>query len=330
MKNKKKILYGLLLLLVVGGLSAAYYENRGGSGTQTQSSTLETTATTTESSEPLAEREEITEKLVQVYVDPALYTPNEESESDYVWLRKEANADSDGVKKYHRGTWLTFVEEKDGWVKTEDSEGNSGWLPKDNTQMKEVTRLAATKHLEQVKIVLDAGHGGIDTGAESADQQFNEKTLTLKTVKAVGAALEKAGAQVSYTRTTDKQLELSEIVEKSQAAQGDLFISFHFDDYDYPNGMNGSTTYYYYSRDEAFAEVINQALKEELPLNNNGIREGNYYVIRESYIPSILLELGYMNSDEDLEAITKADFPDKVAEAVVKAVETYVAKGADF
>lgn len=265
----------------------------------------------------------VSSQKVQIHVDPALYSTTVETENDYVALKKTPNSNSTTIDRLYRGEWGMYLGSQNGWIKINTNDGNIGWVKKENTQIATSLR-KVNPTLTQLKVVLDAGHGGIDTGAESNDGALIEKELTLQTVKKIGAALEKIGVNVVYTRTQDNYLALDEIAEKSMRESADLFISIHYDKYDYDNGMNGQTTYYYYQDDKFMATVINTALVNNLTLGNNGVRQGNYFVLRQSNRPSLLLELGYLNSDRDVAIIKQTDFQNKVATGIVAGLRTYV------
>lgn len=312
-------------------LGGAYYFN------QRQEPQPETTAhsgvTERESTEDsaateLTERTVTIEKMVEVYVDPALYDTNavEETANDYVQVKQTTDPASEVLTKLHRGEWAAYLEDAGDYVKVRADSGKEGYIPKANAgSVTEVARRKKATALSQLSVVLDAGHGGIDTGAESPDGSVNEKTLTLQTAQAVGKLLSENGVDVTYTRNEDKLLALKDVAAFSRNENPDIFISLHYDNFDYPNGMQGFTTYYYYQDAEKFGTLVSNALAETLPLFNNDVRFGNYYVIRETYVPlSLLLELGYVNSDHDLAEITKNDYPDKVAKGILAALEAYV------
>lgn len=325
MKNKNILIVGTLFLLlsalVIGG---NYYQKN--LENQSAATTIETSAseeTTTESSQEEV-RTQTQEKMTEIYVDPKLYSTTEVTENDYVKLRKEAKADSPVVEKVHRGEWAAFLDETGDWVKIKTNLGKEGYIPKKNARTQEIIRNSLPQDLQGLKIVLDPGHGGIDTGAESLDGKTNEKTLTLSTAKKIGALLENAGVTVSYTRDQDELISLTEIAKFSKTQNPDLFISLHYDNNDIPNGWSGTTTYYYYERDKKLAETVSGFLAKDVPLSSNGVRQGNYFVIRESFVPSLLLELGYLNSDKDLANIRKDGYQEQVAEAVVAGVRQYL------
>lgn len=182
---------------------------------------------------------------------------------------------------------------------------------------------ATPSSLKQAVIVLNPGHGGDDVGAMSNDENYYEKDVTLSTAKAVKKALEEAGATVIMTRATNQTESLDSITEKAMTNQADVFISFHFDSTDYANSASGVTTYYYYNAYQQLAQMVNQQLSQLLPLENRGIEFGDFEVIRETTQPSLLLELGYMNNDIDLQTFLTTSYQNKVAKAIVNGLTQY-------
>lgn len=327
MKRKRAWLipfFAVIVAVVFVGMQ--FQEEQASLLSSSEQATKKTTAAST-SEESSALRTTTKVKMVKVYVDPALYDTEEESAADYVSVRETTSDDSTVLTKLHRGEWATWLATEGDYVKVRADSGKEGYIPKGNAEIKEVTQTEAPRTLSELHIVLDAGHGGIDSGAISPDESVYEKDLTLKTVKAVGQLLSKNGVKVTYTRDSDEMLELSEIVTLSQAAQPDVFLSFHYDNYDTDNGWQGFTTYHYYQAGAELAQLVSDGLGGTLGLSNNGVRTGNYYVIRENNQPvSLLLELGYLNSDADLAEITQEGFPDKVAQGILAALKNYVAQ----
>ena len=88
-----------------------------------------------------------------------------------------------------------------------------------------VTRLSA----KDFTVVIDAGHGGKDPGAVSANQKIYEKTITLNVALMVGEAIQANHPEVKvlYTRKTDKFVGLSDRAALANKANADLFISIH-------------------------------------------------------------------------------------------------------
>lgn len=321
----RKFRFFIMFILLIGflGLAGWYYlgtEQPAESTVKTVDSTE--TAQTTEASEPAAATPTL---LGQIYVPEGAYDPDVESENDYVKLYEQATSDSTVMAKLHRGGWYSVLEQTTDWVKVKTDSG-AGYVQSGSIKTKEVDVRSKPTALKDAVIVLDAGHGGIDSGANSPDGTLLEKNLTLKTAKALQTALEAKGATVVMTRDDDTYLPLKEISEKTNETNGDVFISLHYDNYDVANVMSGFTTYYYASSSLPLANAINTGLQSAIELRNVGVREGNFSVIRETYTPSILLELGYLNSDNDLAVITADGYYDQAAKGIIKGLEAYFAE----
>ena len=170
--------------------------------------------------------------------------------------------------------------------------------------------------LDGYTIVLDAGHGGKDGGAVGANGTV-EKEITFITAEHIRQELQKYDATVQFTRMGDIFVELEDRVQMDYA---DLFISIHYDGFE-SEEVNGITTYYYHQRDEQMARTIHQnIMDEELDARDRGVSHGDYYVLRENQVPSVLLELGYITNPQDEERMNQEDFQQHVAQAVAEGV----------
>ena len=135
--------------------------------------------------------------------------------------------------------------------------------------------------------------------------------------------LEDAGTNVILTRADDQFISLEQRVQTAHANNADAFISLHYDAMKQANTMSGTTSYYYYDSYLELANIVNRYLSQNAPLANNGVRMGDYYVLRTNQQPAILLELGYMNSDLDLQHINTQSYQATVVEAVYQALREY-------
>lgn len=148
-------------------------------------------------------------------------------------------------------------------------------------------------------IVLDAGHGGSDSGA--VYQNRIEKDDTLALTLAVGNILEQNGVNVIYTRTNDVYESPAQKADEANAANADYFISIHRNSTPVPNSYSGveSLVYDRYGRAYEMAANINEQLNA-IGMNNLGINERkNLVVLRRTSMPAVLLEIGYVNTDTD-------------------------------
>ena len=168
------------------------------------------------------------------------------------------------------------------------------------------------------KIVIDAGHGGADPGAVYDGRQ--EKDDNLELALKVGKLLESQGIDVIYTRTTDiyqTPFEKAQIANRSGA---DYFISFHRNSSPEPNQYNGVETLVY---DKSgikltMAENINGAL-EALGFKNLGVKaRPGLVVLRRTRMPALLVETGFLNTDEDNALYDEKN--DEIARAIANAI----------
>lgn len=175
--------------------------------------------------------------------------------------------------------------------------------------------------LSDATIVLDAGHGGNDPGA--LGDAVYEKEVTLSTVRKLADLLEAQGANVILTREDDSYVYLSDRLADSLNSHADVFISIHYDASGVPNSMSGTTTYYFHDNDLELAQLVNHYLSANGPLSNNGSHIGDYYVLRNNARASLLLELGYMNHEDDYEYIETEEYHQEIAEAIYQALVEY-------
>ncbi len=148
-------------------------------------------------------------------------------------------------------------------------------------------------------VILDAGHGGADWGAQYEGRL--EKDDTLQLTLAIGEILAASGVNVLYTRTTDVYdlpIEKARIANESGA---DYLVSIHRNSSPYPNQYTGveSLVYNRYSIAGEMAANINEQL-EKVGFVNQGVNERtNLVILRRTYMPAVLVEVGFINTDAD-------------------------------
>lgn len=186
----------------------------------------------------------------------------------------------------------------------------------------EIEKLENKQVLENKRIVLDPGHGGNDIGASGQNGTI-EKEVTLDTARKVKDALEQAGAKVLLTRNADEYISLTDRVLYASKNKADIFISIHYDAFE-TNDVHGMTTYYYNKSDKKIAENIHSHLTmQNISSKDRGLSYGDYHVLRESKIPAVLLELGYISNEEDENRMITTSFQSKVATGIVEGIIDY-------
>lgn len=253
-------------------------------------------------------------------------------------IRSLASMDGEVIHTAGPGERFQYIESVGSWFHIRINENLTGYVADSvatlstvETQAESVASQDLTgsqyarsiSNISEATIVIDAGHGGRDSGAVSADNSIFEKDITLSTAILLRNRLQDAGANVILSRSSDEFVSLDNRVITGHNYQADLFISLHYDAIEVANSMSGTTTYYYSESNLELANTVNRYLAQLGPLNNNGVRHGNYYVLRANNQPSILLELGYMNSDIDIQHIDTIAYQSTIVEAVYQALREY-------
>ncbi len=149
------------------------------------------------------------------------------------------------------------------------------------------------------KIMLDAGHGGSDPGAVYNGRQEKDDNLAL--TLDVGKILEQNGIDVVYTRTDDVYQTPFEKARLANASGADYFISFHRNSSPMANQYNGVEVLVYDKKGEKYemAQNILGALGET-GFREIGVKERpGLVVLRRTAMPAVLVETGFLNSEED-------------------------------
>lgn len=167
-------------------------------------------------------------------------------------------------------------------------------------------------------IVLDAGHGGENPGAVYKGRQEKDDALAL--ALAVGSILESRGQEVYYTRITDIYEAPAQKAREGNQVGADYFVSIHRNSSPYPNQYTGVETLVYnrYGAAARLAANINEQL-EQVGYENQGVNERkNLAVLRQTQMPAVLVEVGFINTDRD-NALLDQRF-DETANAIAQGI----------
>lgn len=150
------------------------------------------------------------------------------------------------------------------------------------------------------RIVIDAGHNGIsDPGAVYNGRRESDDNLDM--ALAVGDILARNGFDVVYTRTGNNNQTVQQKAQLANDADADLFVSIHRNDSPYPGQYNGVQTLIFDRTGIKLpmAENINRQLEEVGYRNINVETRPNLAVLRRTRMPTLLVEVGFLNSDVD-------------------------------
>jgi len=238
-------------------------------------------------------------------------------------LREQRGVTSSKLSVLKEGEHLQILDKKYGWYQVRRQDESTGWVA--GWLVERSRPVAKMSPLAEATVVLDPGHGGNDTGAISNNGKF-EKTYTLRLARLVAKELRQQGARVIMTRNSDKIVYLAKIPLVSEKAHADMSISFHFDSAPEANVASGYTAYYYHKKNHSntLAKAINDAMAPNINMPNKGVEFGNFLVIRDNKLPSVLLENGYINSDADFKRINSQPVQKQIAKDVAKGVKNYL------
>ncbi|WP_244644368.1 N-acetylmuramoyl-L-alanine amidase [Azorhizobium oxalatiphilum] len=231
---------------------------------------------------------------------------------------------------------------------------------------------AASPDDKRPVVVLDPGHGGVDSGTTGATS-YAEKNIVLDVAVALRDKLEKSGRfRVVMTRSTDVFVPLGERVRIARRNQAALFVSIHADALAAGDGQARGASVYTLSDtasdadaahlaekenksdaiagiDSAeensqvadiladlvqretksfsalFARTLVGTMKHTARMHRSPIKSAGFRVLKAHDVPSVLVELGYMSSPQDLKQMTSDAWRDKLAESMQTAINDFFA-----
>lgn len=180
-------------------------------------------------------------------------------------------------------------------------------------------------------IVVDPGHGGKDGGATGARTGIPEAGLNLTVSQLVQAGLEAAGYQVVLTRTgpdalgPDKQADMAARKAIMNQPGVDLVVSIHMNKFSDPS-VSGPMAFYMQGSQpgEALATQVIQALCAALNRPPRKANPGDYFIIRESTPPSVLVECGFLSNAQDEALLQDPTHQQALADGIVAGIRAYL------
>jgi N-acetylmuramoyl-L-alanine amidase len=204
---------------------------------------------------------------------------------------------------------------------------------------KELTFLLRKNTIVGKLIVIDPGHGTARTGSSSdpgaiGSTGLMERDVVMDISSKVAAILTGKGANVVLTRNgTSTNLDLDGRINLANSLNADLFISIHANA-SLNKSMMGSSTYYYAPYSDPFlgsqraerirlAQLIQQSLVSHGGRPNLGIIENSFKVIRETNMPSVLVETAFISNATEEKLLADPNFRTKIAEGIAEGIESY-------
>jgi N-acetylmuramoyl-L-alanine amidase len=176
--------------------------------------------------------------------------------------------------------------------------------------------------LRERLVVLDPGHGGHDPGAKG--RQLLEKDVNLDVGRRLNELLRQQGVPTLMTRATDVFIPLYDRPKLANSRQADIFLSLHHNAWRSANGAHGTEAYYWRPKDKCLATIIHEHMITSLGRKDNGVRTGNFAVLRESRMPAALCEFVYINHSQEEALAASESFRQRAAQAVFDGLCQYV------
>lgn len=179
-------------------------------------------------------------------------------------------------------------------------------------------------------IVIDPGHGGRDPGAIYGG--YREKDQVLAISKRIKEQLSYKGIKCTLTRENDEFLSLLDRTDKAKSIKdAKLFVSIHFNASASRKGT-GMETYRVNRANKVISEeskrpqeIIHKeiaALNKKYKIKDRGMKEANFFVLRNSKIPAVLVEVLFI--DHDMQFIENTNYYFEVATSIANAIEKYI------
>lgn len=183
-------------------------------------------------------------------------------------------------------------------------------------------------------ICIDPGHGGGDHGAVNPRLNLSEKNVTLNISMKLAEKLRSRGFNVVMTRDCDRDVtykgssdseELNARVNAGVNCGASLYLSVHINA-STNTAAGGISTHWCKPGDKFLASEIQAELIGATMLRDRGVVQDRFFVIKNSPMPAVLIEVGFISNDSEAKLLMQNDFLDKVADAIANGTCIYVTK----
>lgn len=190
------------------------------------------------------------------------------------------------------------------------------------------------KEIESIRIVIDAGHGGIDPGTEgSKDNLKDEKDITLDIALKVGRFINDnyENIQVVYTRKRDITVSLEQRVAIANETKADYFVSIHCNS-SKKKEVYGSQMHVHdftYRKSTKLAQLLDEEFTTRAKRNSKGLfnskdRRFNLYVLQYTNMPGVLIETGFLSHKQEEIFLNSDNGQEIIASAVYRGIKNFL------
>lgn len=172
------------------------------------------------------------------------------------------------------------------------------------------------------RIMIDAGHGGKDSGATG--RYLLEKDINLDVAKRTASRLALMDAQPYLTRDNDTLIDLYARPRMTNELPADLFVSIHCNAGGRRDTGDGTQTYYCHPQSKQLAIVMQDSLAPALHRRDAGVHQARFCVVRETQIPAILVELLFVDNSTEEAILAKPETRQSAAAAICEGLRRYL------
>jgi N-acetylmuramoyl-L-alanine amidase len=169
-------------------------------------------------------------------------------------------------------------------------------------------------------VVIDAGHGGHDNGGQWG--RVYEKHLALDTAYRLESKLKALGYQTVMTRRSDYFISLPQRVSVGNRYRNAIFVSVHYN-YTWKQDVSGLETFYSTEEGRRLAQYVQSGLIRRTRTVDRSAKYARFYVIRQSKIPAILVEGGFVSNSSERNRMKSGWFRESVAQGIVDGIQRY-------
>ncbi len=248
------------------------------------------------------------------------------SQLRFVFTKKTSVLSAQEPNTKTSGTTTIPIPVKEPTVKPEPKQKKdsifSDLLEKPKKKPDKEKTMPSVAKIKNKVVVIDAGHGGLDTGALRG--LTLEKDLTLSIALKIKDILKEAGMKkVLLTRSEDKTLSLEDRVEYANRKDADIYVSIHINA-SVKSEIKGIETHYYTQSGYKVAQVIHEELMENVDAEDRGLFKSKFYVINHTKAPAVLLELGFISNEQERSSLTSEKRQTDSAQAIADGIINYL------
>lgn len=190
------------------------------------------------------------------------------------------------------------------------------------------TMATATERRSGRTIMVDPGHGGSDPGAEGVLPGVWEAELNLEITRYLIEELSTLGYTVLSTRGRDRFVSLGARADYANQVLPYIFVSVHCNSIEKPD-FTGVMTFHHPAsfRGPRLAALIHEEVLRATGAVDKGVRQANFFVLRETVMPSALVECGFLTHLEDCRLLTDPAYQARVARGIARGIDRYVTGG---